>query len=437
MNVSVFGLGYVGCVSAACLADDGHQVVGVDINPAKVDIVRRGQSPIWEPGLAEVISANVTSGRLDVTTQPGEAMRSADASLICVGTPSDGNGSLNLRYVEAVCSQIGSAIARSDRYHVVVLRSTVLPGTIEKRLLPILEACSGRQAGRGFGVCMNPEFLREGTAVADFYHPALVVLGQLDEASGDHAAPLYHKVEAPTVRTTLATAEMLKYTNNAFHALKVVFANEIGTLCKAHGVDGQDVMDLLCRDDQLNLSRRYLRPGFAYGGSCLPKDVSALVYRAKEVDVDCPLLAALPQSNRAHVERALGMVQRAGRKKVGVLGLSFKSGTDDVRESPAVALIETLHGRGYEVSVYDHRVDPDRLIGTNRTFLERELPHIASMMRSSAEDLVADAETLVITQDDEAFQGALSRVGSHQLVIDLVGSLRKRDVEGDYQGIGW
>ena len=438
MVVSVFGLGYVGCVSAACLARDGHTVVGVDVNPVKVEQVNGGHSPVVEPGLQDLIAEAVAAGRLRASLDPAEATRASEVSLICVGTPSQGNGNLNCGHVEHVAKEIGEALRDTPGRHVVVVRSTVLPGTLEERVVPGLEERSGRRLGVDLGVCMNPEFLREGSAIADYDRPSFVLIGESDGASGDDVARLYAAIDAPVLRTTIRTAEMVKYVGNAFHALKVAFANEIGALCKAHGIDGQEVMDLFCRDDVLNISRSYLKPGFAFGGSCLPKDVRALVYRAKQRDVETPLLNAVLESNARHLRRGVELVEATGRKRAGVLGLSFKPGTDDVRESPTVALIETLVGRGYHVSIYDEHVDPSRLIGENKASLERELPHIAALMRSSIDEVVNEAEVVVVANGSAAFRRVPSLLRPGQVLVDLVGVARGDGQAGaDYDGICW
>ena len=314
MKVSVFGLGYVGSVTAACLARDGHTVTGVDVNPMKVEMVASGQSPVIESGLGELMSEVVGSGLLRATTDSQEAVLDSDVSMICVGTPSNGNGSLDLKYVEKVCAEIGTALATKDDYHVVVVRSTVLPGTVHQRVVPILEERSGKRAGVDFGVCMNPEFLREGKAIEDYYHPSQVVIGEFDSRSGSVVQRLYEAVEAPVVRTAISTAEMVKYANNAFHALKIAFANEIGNLAAAHGVDGAEVMDIFVRDTRLNISPSYLMPGFAFGGSCLPKDLRAILYRAKEVDLELPVLASVLQSNERQIRYGIEQVERTGLK---------------------------------------------------------------------------------------------------------------------------
>jgi GDP-mannose 6-dehydrogenase len=428
MTISVFGLGYVGCVVAASLARGGHNVFGVDINPEKVALVASGRSPVIEPGLDDVVREVVKAGRLHPTVAAQAAVAGSKVSIICVGTPSHRNGSLNLQYVENVCRQIGAALAFTHDYHVVVVRSTVLPGTVEKHLLPLLEQSSGRRAGAGFGVVMNPEFLREGTALDDYARPALVVIGELDPRSGDAVRRLYDGCEAPLLRTTIQAAEMVKYASNAFHAVKVAFANEMGNLCEAHGIDGQQLMEMFCQDRQLNISPAYLKPGFAFGGSCLPKDLRALLYRAKERDLECPLLNAATESNQQQIQRGILRVEETGRRKIGVLGLSFKAGTDDVRESPVVSLVEALLGRGYQVSIYDDLVEPARLTGANKSFLEREIPHIAALMRSSIEAVISEAEVVVVANRTGAFREVCQTMRPEQALIDLVGGVDTSDV---------
>ncbi|MCL4488731.1 MAG: UDP-glucose/GDP-mannose dehydrogenase family protein [Chloroflexi bacterium] len=438
MKVSVFGLGYVGCVSAACLAHDGHEVIGVDISPQKVELVRSGKSPIVEPGLDELVGAVVRAGKLQASQDAREAVRNSDISLICVGTPSNGNGSLDLRHVRNVCKEIGAGLAAKRQYHVVVVRSTLLPGSTQYALIPLLEMQSRRCAGGEFGVCTNPEFLREGSAIDDYYHPSYIVIGELDERSGDTVQEMYRSVESPFVRLPIRTAEIVKYVSNAFHAVKVAFANEIGDLCKANGIDGQQVMELICQDARLNLSPAYLTPGFAFGGSCLPKDLRALLYRAKELDLDCPLLEAVRPSNQKQIQRGIKMVEDVGRKKVGVFGLSFKVGTDDVRESPVIPLIETLVGRGYQVSVYDEKVRLAELVGANKSFLEQQMPHIASLMRSSIHQVLDTVDVVVIANGSPAFRQVPELVRPDQVLVDLVGLGRGNAVSrGMYEGICW
>jgi GDP-mannose 6-dehydrogenase len=436
MRISVFGLGYVGCVAAASLARDGHTVIGVDVNPEKVALAASGRSPVIEPGLDCLVQDVVKAGRLHATPDAQVAVAGSDMSIICVGTPSNQNGSLNLEFVKNVCREIGSALSATPDYHVVVVRSTVLPGTVEEHLIPLVEQHSRRRAGADFGVVMHPEFLREGTALDDFVRPPLIVVGQLDRRSGDAVHSLYDHCEAPVLRTTIRAAEMVKYASNAFHALKVVFANEIGNLCRAHAVDGHQVMEIFCADRRLNISTAYLKPGFAFGGSCLPKDLRALLYRAKERDLECPLLTAVSNSNQQQIQRGIRRVEETGRKKIGVLGLSFKAGTDDVRESPVVSLVETLVGRGYQVAVYDDLVDPARLTGANKSFLEHEIPHIAALMRPSIDAVVAEAEVVVVANRTGAFREVRQSMRPGQVLVDLAGVVEPRGaVHPAYEGV--
>ncbi len=438
MRVSIFGLGYVGCVSAACLAHDGHEVIGVDVNPVKVASIAAGKSPIIEPGLDDLLQDVVRSGQLRASMDAQRAVRDSDISLICVGTPSNPNGSLNTRYVESVCQEIGLAINHKRDYHTVVVRSTVLPGTVDEKIVPILEEFSGRRAGDEFGVAMNPEFLREGSAIADYYDPSFVVIGEYNSRSGDAVEEMYSTISAQMIRTSIKTAEMMKYANNSFHALKISFANEIGNVCKAHGIDGRDVMDIVCQDSRLNISPVYLKPGFAFGGSCLPKDLRALMYRSKERDIDTPLLSSIMISNQRQIERGIEMVEQTGHKSVGILGLSFKAGTDDIRESSIVPLIETLVGRGYKVSVYDETVELPRLIGANRSYIEDVLPHIASLMRSSIDEVVAESDVVVVANGGKSFRDVADKIRPDQTLIDLVGAAKVNgNLRGEYEGICW
>lgn len=438
MNISIFGLGYVGCVTAACLADDGHRVIGVDISPHKVDLINAGKSPLIEPGLNERIGRAVQSGCLSASGDVSQAILASDISLICVGTPSNENGSLDLQHVRNVCRQIGGALAHKAQYHVVVIRSTVLPGTVEDQLIPILEESSGLKAGKDFGMCMNPEFLREGTAIEDYYNPSFIVIGEIDARSGEKVENMYTKVKAPLFHTAIKNAEMVKYACNAFHALKITFANEIGQICKAHDMDGQEVMDIFVQDRQLNISPAYLRPGFAFGGSCLPKDVRALTYRAKQVDAECNVLNAILPSNQKQVALAVRMVERTKLKRVAILGLSFKPNTDDLRESPAIVLAETLLGRGYQVRIFDDQVQLSQLIGANKAFIEKELPHIASIMCDELDEVIAASDVVVITHGGKVFAGIPEMLNANQVLIDLVGKSKNAPVlKAHYDGIAW
>ncbi|MCI0487083.1 MAG: UDP-glucose/GDP-mannose dehydrogenase family protein [Blastocatellia bacterium] len=442
MKLSVFGLGYVGCVSAACFARDGHEVIGVDVNPLKVEIINDGRSPIVEPGIEELIAEAVAQGRLRATTSAEEAVLGADLSLVCIGTPSNHNGSLDLTYIKRACQQIGEALARKNslsksRYHIVAIRSTMLPGTVEQTVIPTLEVYSGKRAGRDFGVAVNPEFLREGTSLYDFSNPPFTLIGADDEETAGPLQRLYAGIEAPVITTRIKEAEMVKYACNAFHALKVTFANEIGNICKALGVDSHRVMEIFCEDRKLNLSPYYLKPGFAFGGSCLPKDLRAITYKARELDQSVPLLNSIMPSNRQQVERAVDAVLQTGRKRVGVLGLSFKSGTDDLRESPMVTLIETLIGKGLKLSIYDRDVELARLFGANKEYIEREIPHISSLMNPSLEEVIESSEIIIIGKKEDEFRVMAEKMNNGRVVLDLVRLFDVEDNRKQYVGICW
>ena len=437
MKLSVFGLGYVGCVSAACFAKEGHEVLGVDVNPTKVEITNRGDSPIVEAGMSELTREMVGTGRLRATTDTAKAIENSELSLVCVGTPSNANGSLDLTYVRRVCEEIGSTLRTKDARHVIVIRSTMLPGTIEGVVVPTLEQHSGKQVGKDFGVCINPEFLREGTSLKDFYAPPFTLIGADDEESRGALRNLYSGIDAPVLATSVKTAEMVKYVCNCFHALKVTFANEIGNICKGLGIDSHEVMDLFCRDTKLNISPYYLKPGFAFGGSCLPKDLRAMNYKAKELDVEVPVLSSILPSNRLQVERAVEMVLRTGKKRVGVLGFSFKAGTDDLRESPMVNLIETLLGKGLQLSIYDRDVLLARLFGANKDYIEREIPHVSQLMHVSIDEVLESSEIIVIGNKADEFRQIESQLKDNQIVIDLVRLFDNRLTNESYQGICW
>ena len=437
MRLSVFGLGYVGCVSAACFAEDGNDVIGVDVNPTKVEIINAGKTPIIEEGINELIGKVVAAGRLRATTDSTRAVHDSDLSLICVGTPSNQNGSLHLRHVEQVCREIGAAIKTKDRRHIVVIRSTMLPGTVQNTVIPALEQTSGKKAGTDFGICINPEFLREGSSLKDFHNPPFTLIGADDEETVEAVRSLYASINAPVFVTSLKTAEMVKYVCNCFHALKVSFANEIGNICKALEIDSHEVMHVFCQDTKLNLSPYYLKPGFAFGGSCLPKDLRAINYKAKELDVEVPVLSAILPSNRLQVERAVEMVRQSGKSRVGVLGFSFKAGTDDLRESPMVTLIETLIGKGFELSIYDRDVSLARLVGANKEYIEREIPHISKLMRDTIDAVLADSEIIIIGNQAAEFRSVGERLRPNQQLIDLVRLFGDRTSSENYQGICW
>jgi GDP-mannose 6-dehydrogenase len=438
MKISVFGLGYVGCISAACLAARGHEVVGVDVVPAKVALVARGQAPVVEEHIDELICRVVSSGALRASTDAREAISATELSLVCVGTPSAPNGSLSTTYLERVTQHIGAALREQSHRHTVVFRSTMLPGTCENLLLPLLEHASGRRAGRDFGLAVNPEFLREGSGVQDFHDPPKIVIGEFDGASGDTVAALYAGLPGAVFRLPLAVAEMTKYVDNAFHALKVGFANEIGAICRGYGLDSHRVMDVFLADRKLNISPAYLRPGFAFGGSCLPKDLRGLLHAARRVDVTVPILEHVLPSNAEHLQRAFDLVAATGRRRVGLFGLSFKPGTDDLRESPLVELAERLLGKGYDLRIYDSTVSLSRLVGANREYITDRLPHLAELLTASVEQVLQHAEVCLVGCPDGAVLSGLAAAGD-RTIIDLVrlpDAERRRALPG-YVGLGW
>jgi GDP-mannose 6-dehydrogenase len=438
MNVSIFGLGYVGSVSAASFAADGHTVVGVDVNPDKVASLNEGRSPIVEKGLDELIRDNAASGRLRATTSTKEAVNATDLSLICVGTPSRRNGSLDLSYLERVCEQIGEALSSKPSYHVVVVRSTVLPGTTHEVVIPALERTSGKKYGTAFGVTVNPEFLREGTAIKDFRQPPMTLIGHNYASDARPTEALYSEVDAPLVTTSIRTAEMIKYASNTWHALKVCFANEVGNLCKRLDIDSHQVMDIFCRDEKLNLSSYYMKPGFAFGGSCLPKDVRAMQYRAKEVDLEMPVIQSILGSNELQIRHAIDMVVETGKKRVGLLGFSFKAGTDDLRESPIVILAEALLGKGYSLHIYDRSVSIARLVGANKEYINKQIPHLSSLLSESIDEVVDQSDVIVVGNGSPEFAEALTRTRPDQTVIDLFRlKLDRQEVPAQYTGICW
>ncbi len=422
MKISVFGLGYVGCVSAACLADMGHEIIGVDVNPQKLDRVRRGESPITEPGLDALLKQVVEAGRLQVTDDAAAAVLATDVSLICVGTPSRLNGSLDTHFLDRVIEQIGGALAHTDRFHVVTIRSTLLPGVVDDRIIPMLENASGKKAGVDFGLCINPEFLRESSAIADFRNPPFTVIGALDDRSAEIMEQVYSGIPAPVYKIAPAAASMVKYASNAFHALKVAFANEIGAICNNLGIDSQTVMHIFKQDRQLNISEAYLTPGFAFGGSCLPKDVRALLYTAKHRDVGTPLLSAILPSNDLHIQRAVERIIAIGQRNVALIGLSFKSGTDDLRESPMVRLAETLIGKGYRLTIYDEEVSLSNLMGRNQEYIQRVLPHIHELMNNDLESVARKNPVLIVGKQPKPPERLKACLSPEQIVLDLTGN---------------
>ena len=435
-RISIFGLGYVGAVSAACLARDGHTVIGVDPNPTKVDLINQGKSPIVEHGLGELIAAGVTERRLSAVSDAATAVAGSDISFVCVGTPSAANGSLDLRYVEAVCEEIGAVLKTLGRHHTVVIRSTILPGTMQSVVLPALKRASGREPGRDFAVLNNPEFLREGTAVNDYFNPPKTVIGAMQPEQAKPLEEVYAALPGPKITTSLETAELVKYVDNVWHALKVGFANEIGSICKQLDIDSHPLMDIFCQDRKLNISPYYLKPGFAFGGSCLPKDVRALTYKSRQLDLKLPIIGSILDSNELHLQRAMDMVTRHGRRPLGVLGLSFKPGTDDLRESPMVELVERLLGKGYDLRIYDRNVSLASLMGANREFIYRHIPHIARLLAPTLEEVVEHAEILVVSHNSPEFEAVARQPRPGQRVVDFARVTAGRSANA-YDGIAW
>ena len=445
MRISVFGLGYVGCVSAACLASRGHEVIGVDVNPLKVEMINRGQAPLVEERIGELTARVVAEGALRATLDAAEAIAASEVSLVCVGTPSAPNGSLSTTYLERVAEQIGAALGAQARApdgtgprHTVVFRSTMLPGTCTGLLVPILERASGLVAGTDFGVAVNPEYLREGSSVRDFFDPPKTVIGEYDPASGDVVEALYEGLPGPVFRVPIPVAELSKYADNAFHGLKIAFANELGAISQAFHIDSHRVMDVFLADRKLNISPAYLRPGFAFGGSCLPKDLRGLVYAARRADVSVPLLSHVLPSNEEHLKRAFDLVTASGRRKIGLFGLSFKPGTDDLRESPLVELAERLLGKGYDLRIYDAGVTLSRLVGANREYIDSRLPHLGELLSNDADAVLDHAEVCVVGCADDAVLAALDRADD-RVIVDLVRlpDAETRRADPGYVGIGW
>lgn len=437
MRITIFGLGYVGTVSAGCLAAGGHEIVGVDPVQTKVDLINSGQSPIIEADIGDMIASAVADGRLRATTDTDQAIEETELSFVCVGTPSQKNGNLDLHYVQRVCEEIGHALKKKSAWHTVVIRSTILPGTMDRVVIPTLEQSSGKQAGIDFGVCHNPEFLREGSAVKDFHCPPKTVIGELDQASGDLLANLCAAIPGPLLRTDLKTSEMVKYVDNSWHALKIGFANEIGNVCKSFCIDAHEVMKIFCRDQKLNISSAYLMPGFAFGGSCLPKDLRALAYQAKTHDLQLPIIDSVLRSNEMQVNRGLRIIMEKGHKRVGVLGFSFKAGTDDLRESPVIEVTERLIGKGYDLRLYDKNVKIASLVGANRDFILNRIPHISRLMVPEIGEVLDHAQTIVIGNNDAEFRSVPERLREDQVLVDFVRITPRRSEEGKYDGICW
>jgi len=438
MKISIFGLGYVGAVSLACLARDGHHVIGVDIDQSKLDLIKAGTTPVVEEGMVDLMASVAASGRVSVTTDAGQALLDSDISLICVGTPSAPNGSQDQGAVLRLAADLGKAIAKKSTPHVLVFRSTLVPGTVESTLIPIIEAESGKRDGEGFFTCFQPEFLREGSSIRDYDRPPFTVVGANHDQPVERLRELFGHLPCKFLRTSVRAAETMKYACNNFHALKITFANETARLCGALGVNPFEVMELVCQDTQLNISPAYLKPGFAFGGSCLPKDLRATTYLAKMHDVELPMLSGILQSNRQHIDRAVAKVLESGCRKVGMLGLSFKTGTDDLRESPLVTLAEQLIGKGVQVAIYDPDVQLSRLLGANRRFIETHLPHIGELLQPELTTVIADAEMLIVGVSNAAiFDALVTHARPEQKVLDLVNMPNGKALRAEVEGLCW
>lgn len=438
MNISIFGLGYVGAVSLACLARDGHTVIGVDIEPAKLALIREGKTPVVEEGMVDLMAAAAASGRVSVTDDLASALRDSEISLICVGTPSAPNGSQDLSAILNLAKGLGQALREKSQPHVLVFRSTLAPGSVEDVLRPIIEAESGKREGVDFHMCFQPEFLREGSSIRDYDKPPFTIVGANAAYPADRLRELFGHLPGEFITTSIRAAEMVKYCCNNFHALKITFANETARLCEALGVNPFEVMDLVCRDSQLNISKAYLKPGFAFGGSCLPKDLRATLHMSKLNDVELPMHAGILSSNKFHLDHAIQKVLATGKRRVGLIGLSFKTGTDDLRESPLVGLAEHLLGKGVELFIYDPEVHLSRLLGANRRFIEQHVPHLGNLMRDDLESVVASAEVLVIGMAEKNVHAELARLARPgQRVLDLAGVANGADFKAELEGLCW
>lgn len=437
-RISIFGLGYVGAVSLACLARDGHQVIGVDVDPVKLDLIRNRKSPILEEGIQELMRDVVDSGRVTVTNDAAQALRDTEISFVCVGTPSASNGSQDLSAILRLSEQLGEALKSKRSFHTIVIRSTVEPGTVEGKIEPILERSSGKKSGVDFGLCFQPEFLREGSSIRDYDHPPYTIVGGNCEQAVNAVREVFQHLEARFLVTHIRVAEALKMSCNAFHALKITFANEIGRVSQVMGIDSHEVMRLVCADQRLNISPAYLKPGFAFGGSCLPKDLRALTHIARQNDIALPMLSSLLESNRAHIDHAVEMILKLGRPKVGMLGLSFKTGTDDLRESPLVMVAKRLIGEGCELRIFDPEVQLSRLLGANRSYIDAHIPHLASLLTPSMADMIDPSEVILVGLQQTALNDALqARVRPDHCLIDLV-NLPNRDLlRCRYEGVCW
>ena len=435
MRISIFGMGYVGCVGAACCAKLGHHVVGVDVSAHKVELINSGRPTIIEKDIEELVKAEHDEGKLEATTDVAYAVQNSEISFIAVGTPSSREGHLNLDYIYKVAAQIGEVLKDKAEFHIVAVRSTVLPGTNE-RIGRILEEASGKKRDEAFTVVSNPEFLREGTAVHDYLNPPLTLVGADNEAAMEKMRQLYKDLPGEFIATDIRVAEMMKYVNNTYHALKIVFGNEVGNICKALDIDSHKVMEIFCKDKQLNISPYYFKPGFAYGGSCLPKDSKALRTLARDYYVDVPVINSIEESNEIQKKNAVSLIMDKGKRKVGILGLSFKAGTDDLRCSPIVDVVEVLLGKGFELRIYDKNVKLSEITGTNKDFIMAKIPHLQHFVYDDLDKVVRESDVLVITNKEAEFDSLLQKYPG-KIIVDLVRAWKEVDYAGNYEGISW
>jgi len=436
MNISIFGMGYVGCILAAGHSSQGHKIIGVDINQKKLDILNQGKSPVVEKDIDKYINQAVEKNLLKTTTDAKEAINNSDISLISVGTPSRENGEINLDFTIKVCEEIAEALKAKQDYHLITFKSTLFPGTIEKTLIPLIEKISGKKAGNDFGVCHNPEFLREGSGMEDFFNPPVTVIGQLDQISGDTLEPIYEGIKGEVIRTTIKIGEMIKYVNNTFHGLKVSFANEIGRIAKQLDIDSHELMKIFCMDNQLNLSSYYLKPGVPYGGSCLTKDSEALKFEAKKMNCTIPILDSIRESNDIHIDYCVDLIEKTNKKNIGILGLSFKENTDDLRSSAIILIIKKLIEKGLNVKVYDKIVKNAEKFGANKEIMEKEFPFLKDILVKDIKDIL-EQEVIVVKNKDQEYKKIANLLKENQILIDMVRLFEKDEIKAKYEGLCW
>lgn len=432
MDISIFGVGYVGCILAAGHSYLGHNIIGVDVDERKLNLLKQGKSPVMEKDIDKYIEEAVRKRRLRVTTDAKEAIANSQISIVSVGTPSNDDGSININFTRAVCEEIAKHLKDKKDYHLIVFKSTLFPGTVENKLIPLIEKRAGKKAGADFGVVHNPEFLREGSGIDDFFNPPMIVFGQLDKKSGDLLEKIYKGIDAPIARTSIKIGEMIKYVNNTFHGLKVVFANEIAKIAKAYGIDSHELMDIFCMDKQLNISKAYLKPGAPYGGSCLTKDLEALRFEAKSKDIKIPVLNSIKESNDAHIDYCIKLIEDTGKKRIGILGLSFKENTDDLRESPILFMIDKLMKKGFEIKIYDKNVVSTEKFGANKLVIEKRYPYLKGILSETIKEVVGSSEVIIIKNRDDEFRKIVGIINENQIIVDFVRLFDKKELKCDY-----